>query len=514
MSPPTTCPTVGQSKAISPSSRGVNIHEARRANNLRLKSRLELIYQKYGRDFGNIGDEINLRTGQIVVDNGHLNQMENEQDIGGCFSNNLHPHGKTHREKDITEPVTRFTETITSLQPTKSRQPMKMHLPELGCRCRHSQPALANADQGPDQLLDGSILKVSADSNPGEYEDYCILTGSRSPTALAPAVVGEPFSAGFPKLEQPRSEQIESVWAAPKRLPRGRQRTGWADRNARALLAPQPGPDSDSDDPLQENSSKARTVSRRPCISKYTHMRLSTNRGYGGAQLPQKKGSEFHYNVLLCENQQISAKQHRSNARTTFDPISKVITMDSEFNQESEESKRPLLQERPKVGPLTAEEINYLLDLRMVKRRSWPEVLSAMPWRSARLLKHWYSKHCIEVKNIRPLDIRDWVSQQKERPPSVQQVSPFSLESVQPYDVSVDRVQGKCNQGSGERQSGTIKFRDPSVEQAITKEVRMDEDDNLRSPVHLLRYTQVKSSARAATNMIKSESPDPLVDTS
>lgn len=58
------------------------IQEQRRRNELRLKSRFEAIYDKYDRDFTGIGDVIDLNTGQIVVDNGHLRGMRHERDLG------------------------------------------------------------------------------------------------------------------------------------------------------------------------------------------------------------------------------------------------------------------------------------------------------------------------------------------------------------------------------------------------------------------------------------------------
>ena len=37
---------------------------------------LERIYEKYGKDFDGIADEIDIFTGKILVDNGHVTQME------------------------------------------------------------------------------------------------------------------------------------------------------------------------------------------------------------------------------------------------------------------------------------------------------------------------------------------------------------------------------------------------------------------------------------------------------
>ncbi|KAK8016387.1 hypothetical protein PG993_014576 [Apiospora rasikravindrae] len=46
----------------------------------KLKSRFESIFDKYERDFDGEGDEINLHTGEVIVNNGHLQSLEDEQD--------------------------------------------------------------------------------------------------------------------------------------------------------------------------------------------------------------------------------------------------------------------------------------------------------------------------------------------------------------------------------------------------------------------------------------------------
>jgi hypothetical protein len=60
----------------------VQLEQTRARLDLKLKSKFEAIFEKYGRDFTGIGDEIDLRTGEIVVNNGHLLEMEDERDDG------------------------------------------------------------------------------------------------------------------------------------------------------------------------------------------------------------------------------------------------------------------------------------------------------------------------------------------------------------------------------------------------------------------------------------------------
>ena len=57
--------------------------QKRARNDLRLKSRFESIFEKFGKDFTGVGDEIDLQTGKVVVNNGHLTTMQGELDAEG-----------------------------------------------------------------------------------------------------------------------------------------------------------------------------------------------------------------------------------------------------------------------------------------------------------------------------------------------------------------------------------------------------------------------------------------------
>ncbi|KAL6249064.1 hypothetical protein RBB50_004127 [Rhinocladiella similis] len=51
-------------------------------NDSLLKTRFESIFEKYSQNFDDLGDEINLWTGEVEVDNGHLQGLRNETDTG------------------------------------------------------------------------------------------------------------------------------------------------------------------------------------------------------------------------------------------------------------------------------------------------------------------------------------------------------------------------------------------------------------------------------------------------
>ncbi|KAK5056211.1 hypothetical protein LTR84_012764 [Exophiala bonariae] len=59
-----------------------DLDSMRYRNDFLLKSRFESIFEKYSKDFTGIGDEIDLETGEIIVDNGHLHSITTETDTG------------------------------------------------------------------------------------------------------------------------------------------------------------------------------------------------------------------------------------------------------------------------------------------------------------------------------------------------------------------------------------------------------------------------------------------------
>ena len=64
----------------------MELDRGRRQNDMLLKSRFEAIFEKYSQDFTGTGDEVDLQSGRIIVDNGHLAAMSNERDTGRSAS--------------------------------------------------------------------------------------------------------------------------------------------------------------------------------------------------------------------------------------------------------------------------------------------------------------------------------------------------------------------------------------------------------------------------------------------
>lgn len=70
----------------------------------RFQATMARIYKKYGRDFEGIGDEIDLSTGEIVVNNGHIENMRHEVDVGvvpGNYSQDIDDDNDDDNEDGI-----------------------------------------------------------------------------------------------------------------------------------------------------------------------------------------------------------------------------------------------------------------------------------------------------------------------------------------------------------------------------------------------------------------------------
>ncbi|KAL4977727.1 hypothetical protein BDW66DRAFT_28940 [Aspergillus desertorum] len=74
----------------------IDLQEARAQNDLRLKSIFEGIFEKYGRDFTDVGDEIDLRTGNITVNNGHIDALDAEGNGPGDWLFDAKPQIPAH----------------------------------------------------------------------------------------------------------------------------------------------------------------------------------------------------------------------------------------------------------------------------------------------------------------------------------------------------------------------------------------------------------------------------------
>ena len=94
-----------------------SLQQKRDKNDRRLKSTFESIFEKYERDFEGIGDEIDMETGQVIVENGHLLRMRHEGDAGVGGSEDMFDTDQDSVEDQDTDAssITSEEDTETSL---------------------------------------------------------------------------------------------------------------------------------------------------------------------------------------------------------------------------------------------------------------------------------------------------------------------------------------------------------------------------------------------------------------
>lgn len=69
----------------------------------KLHATMAHIIEKYSHNFEGIGDEIDMETGEIVVNNGHLTRMRNEGDVGGEWEGDEEDADEGIRLEDLTD---------------------------------------------------------------------------------------------------------------------------------------------------------------------------------------------------------------------------------------------------------------------------------------------------------------------------------------------------------------------------------------------------------------------------
>ncbi|KAF8846891.1 hypothetical protein BDZ45DRAFT_733959 [Acephala macrosclerotiorum] len=78
-----------------------DLQQKRARLDYKLKSTFEAIFEKYGKDFDGVGDEIDLATGEIVVNNGHILEMLDERDAGDVGRAQSIPTEVTEESEDL-----------------------------------------------------------------------------------------------------------------------------------------------------------------------------------------------------------------------------------------------------------------------------------------------------------------------------------------------------------------------------------------------------------------------------
>ncbi|KAL9039975.1 MAG: hypothetical protein Q9214_004663, partial [Letrouitia sp. 1 TL-2023] len=171
----------------------LEIAERRALNDLKLKSRFESIFEKYGRDFSGIGDEIDFEKEEIVVDNGHIKGMVNERDIGG----NEGASTQRHKDQPSGNKNTTFDgPSVASGRESSEENPLCSLEPTINSSAHRRRNGRSESTQS-----ETVELKEKRKSRPEKY--------------LSPEIIKAP--PGENVVVQPRQAEyrMEAAWRTP-----------------------------------------------------------------------------------------------------------------------------------------------------------------------------------------------------------------------------------------------------------------------------------------------------------
>ncbi|KLJ10138.1 hypothetical protein EMPG_14468 [Blastomyces silverae] len=410
----------------------IDIGAARQANDMRLKSRFEDIFEKYGKDFSSVGDEIDLATGNIVIDNGHIERMRNEQDLGAqSWKYDFDPLGEP---EFVTENVAETPDAptvkcmnqngkTTDLEETFLRNHMSFEFPP-GSYSDNIEPPSGSQTDFDQRHPRPNLRSVAPGWQTPEIDER--LFGSSPVPAPAPI---------FPRNRTASPPNSGSLWALPQTRRKKSQRTnGGKPHGARKVQSP-PRPrssghvsDSDSDDPLQNTFP---SLSTPPKINITDEAKKAIDTPSPIAEEPRapiEPSSPLLEHVLSTEtNDQLAEKSSPDTSPLTPAKRNRKVSVESPLLQENctieneilptLEGDRPLeesgsmthtaiSQQETKlntaINPFTPSEIQIILTQRVVQKLPWKEVSQAVPNRTSGQLRQWYYVQSTDIKNCPP----------------------------------------------------------------------------------------------------------------
>ncbi|EEH33756.2 hypothetical protein PAAG_04805 [Paracoccidioides lutzii Pb01] len=467
----------------------IDVNAARQANDLRLKSRFEDIFEKYGKDFSSVGDEIDLATGRIIIDNGHIEKMRNEQDLGAQkWRYEFDPLGETEATTDRLDKSPNFPTINHSRQNKEPTEVEEVHPRNVisfgegshsicsrnsGLRSRNGSPFENGVSprngflHRTSSYLSRERVRTSSQSVEPLWQTSEIdnrLFGSFPAPALTPI---------FPRNRSVSPPNSGSLWALPQtgrpKLSRTKGRKPLGARKIRSLKRSKSSDcisHSDSDDPLQNAFRSVSTPSktRTPAKATIAASTLCTNKSSTIIREPTKKSdssypspsyplqkSELHDHKPEDEMPQSSPQNHdqqklgiltESPSFQVNDSIENSVESESSTNPENDISlyepdsisKIPETSKPAKLStatePLTPSEIRIILTLRVVQKRPWKEVYRSIPERTSGQLRHWYYVRSVDIKRCRPPEI-SWTEEVKDALESFKLQSEVSWEDLE-----------------------------------------------------------------------------------
>ncbi|EQL28815.1 hypothetical protein BDBG_04208 [Blastomyces gilchristii SLH14081] len=452
----------------------IDISAARQANDMRLKSRFEDIFEKYGKDFSSVGDEIDLATGNIVIDNGHIERMTNEQDLGAQpWKYDFDPLGEP---EFVTENVAETPDAPIGKWMNQNGKPTDLERPF-------------------------SRNHMSFDFAPGSYSDHIELSGgsqtdfdqghpkpsSRSvdPCWQTPEIDERLFGSSpvpaapptFPRNRTASPPNSGSLWALPQTRRKKSQRTngGKPHRALKVRLPSRPGSsgrvsDSDSDDPLQNTLPSLSTPPKINITDEAKNVIDTPSPIAEEPMAPVEPSPPLSEHVLSAEEKNDQQPEKGTPETSTPTPAkrNRKVSVESPLLQENgaieneilaapdggiplEESQsmthRAISQQETKlsaaINPFTPSEIQIILTQRVVQKLPWKEVSRSVPNRTSGQLRQWYYVQSTDIKNC-PQSLIPLTAKEKDQLEAFKSKSDVTWEDLEAVLENQTRNEIKC----------------------------------------------------------------------
>ena len=426
-----------------------DLQAARAQNDMRLKSIFEGIFSKYGKDFTDIGDEIDLQTGKIVVDNGHLSGMHEEDDAGQDTEGWLHEAASS--DEDAAEDQDTGAEDAHGTSEEASGPFMNDETAKSSVNNALVDPEFASRVDKVDKVdkvnkdIKSPIVEAQTvpsiepfGKDPGPMDP--VWQVPELPTLFStPTAETKRASPKLPKLiREVTPPGSGSLWSVPRR---GRPRTEGKPRATPSKSRPRAKrkyhsspmahdwsfaatPDGDeSDDPLQEwEPSPSKRLIAKTIRGKSMHtsaetadtVQVQTDFPLSRQPLPDKQLAPGQ----SATKPELSVQDtHAKNDAQNHVALENNNNLHDSSPERDTHAVSPIPSgNTPAKSPwgLTPDEAKLLVRMRHLQRRSWQDTAAAFANRKRHALYMWYKLHWTDRQKSPPPLATQWTQSERQ----------------------------------------------------------------------------------------------------
>lgn len=447
----------------------LDVQEARARNDMRLKSVFESIFEKYGKDFSDVGDEIDLRSGKIVVDNGHLSGLQGEDRWLFEANEPASPHSPARHSApnspvqdsdhningDVGNLHSNESKLVTTTTANTEARPTLDTFTGQTTSERESVRAQDSYDSDDDNASVDSLLGAALSVQNGHEGDMEPNPSSGTETPpIAIETTSLPGRATEPTLDdrRHRAASVESIWRTPDvdgkfstpaftRAPRDPKPLISGTRSASppgagSLWAlPTPGRKRNTD--VVNKSKKQVTPARR---KKKRSSTITVPRDWSFAAT-NPDGSESDDPLqedyqpsptpksastirrASCRGIPVARNSTERTGRPSATPVSASKVPRSVQNSTPTDSKRSRM-------PITPDEAKLIVRMKQVQKSSWKEIVDLLPGRTVTTVTQWNHHHWTERRANPPVLSKPWSEEERRKLDRFKDQSGLSWQAV------------------------------------------------------------------------------------